>query len=365
MRFVNGWKQSFLQKEEKEREEEETTQKMEGGEEEEEEELQLEEKEQKKKEEDEENSKKRKKSSSSYPLPSFSPIISPFISEDTEEEGKNEGKEKKEEEPFIKTQFTTEENATINAALNVESDVIVSVINNIEVFGRDLNRLRQGEWLNDTIVTAALSLLERDERVIPGKYWKVWIPNTHFFETLTKPRIAAQSSSTASTSLQRREGYDYERVRRWPKTDVFKLDKIIVPIHLTAHWALAVVNLRLKTIDYYDSLCGDARYGEYVQGILKRWIADEHRTKKGYSIPFQDELKLSPIRKKDVPQQDNPNDCGMFIIEYARYLARRETDESKGIKFPFSQALIPSARKDLILQLIDGTEQVTHWRKTI
>jgi sentrin-specific protease 1 len=40
------------------------------------------------------------------------------------------------------------------------------------------------------------------------------------------------------------------------KMDIFALDKIIVPVHLGTHWCLAVINMRKKRVEYYDSLGG-------------------------------------------------------------------------------------------------------------
>ena len=38
--------------------------------------------------------------------------------------------------------------------------------------------------------------------------------------------------------------------------DIFSLDKVIVPVHLGSHWCLAVINIRDKRFEYYDSLGG-------------------------------------------------------------------------------------------------------------
>lgn len=38
---------------------------------------------------------------------------------------------------------------------------------------------------------------------------------------------------------------------------MFNLDKIIIPIHLSMHWCLAVINLKEKRFEYYDSLLGN------------------------------------------------------------------------------------------------------------
>ena len=41
------------------------------------------------------------------------------------------------------------------------------------------------------------------------------------------------------------------------QVDLFAMDVIMVPIHLGMHWCLAAIDIRAKTVTYYDSLLGD------------------------------------------------------------------------------------------------------------
>lgn len=41
------------------------------------------------------------------------------------------------------------------------------------------------------------------------------------------------------------------------QVDLFAMDLIMIPIHLGMHWCLAAIDVRAKTITYYDSLLGD------------------------------------------------------------------------------------------------------------
>ena len=41
------------------------------------------------------------------------------------------------------------------------------------------------------------------------------------------------------------------------QVDLFAMDLIMIPIHLGMHWCLAVIDVRAKSITYYDSLLGD------------------------------------------------------------------------------------------------------------
>jgi sentrin-specific protease 1 len=40
------------------------------------------------------------------------------------------------------------------------------------------------------------------------------------------------------------------------KFDIFTLDYVIIPVHLTNHWVCAIINFKLKRFEYYDSLRG-------------------------------------------------------------------------------------------------------------
>lgn len=54
------------------------------------------------------------------------------------------------------------------------------------------------------------------------------------------------------------------------KTDIFTKDVILIPInHAQAHWTCAVLNMRLKRIEAYDSLgMGDAPNIFLVRSLL-------------------------------------------------------------------------------------------------
>ena len=50
-------------------------------------------------------------------------------------------------------------------------------------------------------------------------------------------------------------------MKRWSKkakVDVLEMDKVVIPIHVhNNHWCLALINLRDKRFEYYDSLGGN------------------------------------------------------------------------------------------------------------
>ncbi|KAI9847947.1 MAG: hypothetical protein M1837_001464 [Sclerophora amabilis] len=94
----------------------------------------------------------------------------------------------------------------------------------------DLERLDEGEFLNDNIISFYLRYLE-DQMELPqsdaGK--RVYIFNTFFYERLT------------DTGRGKR-GINYEAVQKWTsKVDIFNFDFVVVPINESAHWYVAII----------------------------------------------------------------------------------------------------------------------------
>jgi len=107
-----------------------------------------------------------------------------------------------------------------------------------DITRHDLRTLDRGQWLNDIVINSYLNLVAKRSKDHPEDYPKIHCMSTYFYSTLTR-----------SGSV------DYSRVRRWTsKVDLFAMDKIIVPIHLGAHWTMAVIKVKENHIDYYDSM---------------------------------------------------------------------------------------------------------------
>ena len=95
---------------------------------------------------------------------------------------------------------------------------------------KDLERLDDGEFLNDNLIGFYLRYLEirleeRDPEFARRVYWF----NTFFFASLTQ-----------TTRGQGRINYD--AVKKWTRNvDLFNFDYIIVPINESAHWYIALI----------------------------------------------------------------------------------------------------------------------------
>ncbi|KAL8905095.1 MAG: hypothetical protein Q9171_006814 [Xanthocarpia ochracea] len=92
----------------------------------------------------------------------------------------------------------------------------------------DLERLDEGEFLNDSLIAFYLRYIERQaEQTDPTMARKVYMFNTFFYASLTKPG---------------QRGINYEAVKKWTRgVDLFTYDFVIVPVNESAHWYVAII----------------------------------------------------------------------------------------------------------------------------
>ncbi|KAK4501411.1 hypothetical protein PRZ48_007220 [Zasmidium cellare] len=90
----------------------------------------------------------------------------------------------------------------------------------------DLERLDEGEFLNDNVVNFELRQIE--ENMAPEHKSKVHFFNTYFFSSMS--------------NKNGKKDFNYEAVERWTKkTDLFNIPYIVVPINLELHWFVAII----------------------------------------------------------------------------------------------------------------------------
>eukprot|EP01027_Heterolobosea_sp_BB2_P023931 GEZU01036000.1.p1 GENE.GEZU01036000.1~~GEZU01036000.1.p1 ORF type:complete len:661 (-),score=139.66 GEZU01036000.1:41-2023(-) len=229
--------------------------------------------------------------------------------------------------------LSEKELAEVRDALNPNLDpdeVLVSGFK-VDMYRRLLLCLEDREWLNDEVINFYMNLLdERQQRYSSNEL--VRLPKCHFFNTFFYAQLTQR-------------GYSYDKVKRWTrKIDLFSFDKIIIPVHLGVHWTCAVINLRDKRFEYYDSMNGSAR--THLQN-LKRYIEDENRDKRKeaeFKSWNADDFEFyNP--KDSTPQQRNTWDCGVFSCKFANFVAQ-------DLRFTFSQKNMQYFRKRMALEII-------------
>lgn len=217
-------------------------------------------------------------------------------------------------------EITDEMEQVIQRANNSRGETLVDKFS-ITITRRDIDTLKGLNWLNDEVVNFYMQLIcDRSEKT--DNWPKVYAFNTFFY-----PRLMDKGHSA---------------LKRWTrKMDLFSFDLILIPVHLGMHWCLAVIDLSHKAVHYYDSMLGN---NDRCLKALLQYLKDEHMDKK------KSEFDVSGFEAKcikDIPQQMNGSDCGMFACKFAEYLSRRA-------KITFDQEDMPYFRRRMVYEIVSA-----------
>ena len=177
-----------------------------------------------------------------------------------------------------------------------------------------LDSLQPGNWLNDLAMNCWRKRLNYLNKQSCGQHQKrSFILSTFFF---TKLHNIGDNSGNEGV-------YNYANVKRWsrwvPGKDIFNLKKLLIPInHDQAHWLLACIDMEEEKIELMDSKRGTIRHdeGERYLHDIRRYLSDEYSARHdGQTLPGRWRL-----RRPNVPQQHNGNDCGAFTSMFAEEL---------------------------------------------
>eukprot|EP00884_Botryococcus_braunii_P022152 jgi/Botrbrau1/8620/Bobra.0196s0017.1 len=245
------------------------------------------------------------------------------------------------EERVAGRQFTKQERGLIQGALRgpPSEDILVTHRRSgIDMTRRLIQCLCPGQWLNDEVMNMYMGLLqERDNR----RRAKGEKPFCHFFNTFFVCKL-----------YQDTDEYNFEGVKGWTRAKKLKLagqastcvldvDRIMVPVHLPGHWVSAVIDMAHQCVIYLDSMGGRERG---IPNALLRWVADEHRDKRGIDL----DVSQWSIEYKTVPTQRNGYDCGVFALQFLEH-------ESRAAPLHFAQNDMPYYRMRIALDLLQGT----------
>jgi hypothetical protein len=195
--------------------------------------------------------------------------------------------------------------------------VLIHEPSKVRLTGGDLSRLAPGNWLNDEIINLYMRLLqERDTRLHQrpdaGQY-----PKCHFFNSFFLSKLYKDAGQ-----------YDYDAVRRWTmpgrlkaigqsRSSILDCDRIIVPVNQSnMHWTVAVIDIKNKRLEYFDSLLGQ---DDECLEHLAQYLVDEFKNKRGEDR--EEILDWKRHYPKNIPRQRNGYDCGVFLSLFANSLA--------------------------------------------
>ncbi|KAK9878423.1 hypothetical protein WA026_022063 [Henosepilachna vigintioctopunctata] len=219
-------------------------------------------------------------------------------------------------------QLTPEQCAIVNKAFKGNPNEIMVKKFNLNITRKDILTLAGLNWLNDEVINFYMNLIMERSTESAGRLPKVYCFNTFFYPKLVKDGP--------------------ESLRRWTRRiDIFSMDIICIPIHLGMHWCMSIIDFRDLSIKYYDSM-GSSNHK--CLSSLRRYLEAEHLDKKKTSYDTSD-YNLECV--KDIPQQMNGSDCGMFSCTFAEFYSR-------GAKFIFKQEDMPYLRSKMVVEIITG-----------
>ncbi|NWX20642.1 SENP2 protease, partial [Aegotheles bennettii] len=141
-----------------------------------------------------------------------------------------------------------------------EADEVLSSAYKLRVTREDIGTLENFCWLNDEVINFYMNLLMERSK-------KEGYPSVHVFSTFFYPKLISGG---------------HKAVGRWTKAvDIFKQDLIFVPIHLSMHWTLGVIDVRRKSIRYLDSL---GQKGNKICETLFKYLQEESRQKRNLDL---------------------------------------------------------------------------------
>ena len=133
---------------------------------------------------------------------------------------------------------------------------------NVLVTKKELMGLAPGAWLNDSVVNFAMDLLQdRDMDLRAKKDGYASTPRCHFMSPLWFPKlIGSNTEGKVLGPIQPK----WANVETWYTTakefknrgyKIKDCQRVVVPINdSNKHWALAVINIEAKQLEWYDSI---------------------------------------------------------------------------------------------------------------
>ncbi|GAB7330687.1 hypothetical protein MBLNU13_g02249t1 [Cladosporium sp. NU13] len=198
---------------------------------------------------------------------------------------------------------------------------------------QDIERLDEGEFLNDNLVGYALRRIEED--MAPEHKSKVHFFNSYFFTSLT--------------SKNGRKAFNYDAVKKWTKqNDLFNTPYVVVPINENLHWFVAIIcnlpNLLRKPAPLGDETADAAETPATSQNPSAQPspIRDPEEIPDSQDPPKPDEQAM---RRLSLGESEKGKAAGDDIFEFDEnnYLATQKNGKQSGKKSKKRAA--PSLRK--------------------
>ncbi|KAG0439522.1 Sentrin-specific protease [Dictyocoela muelleri] len=220
---------------------------------------------------------------------------------------RNEVEKKVESRP--KRQFLNKEE--LKSYLRTLRDDIIIIKFKMVINYDDFRRLNPHRWLNGTVINFYFHMIQK---CAEGLGIKVFIFSTFFYTKLNKcgyegvnSWITEYNDPEVSDYLKLYDNLNVDNNFNYNKNnkDLFTYDYLFMPIHLSNHWIFVCIDIKRSTIEMYDSL---QNTNPTVILKIKNFLQ---------KIKNYEDWKI--IIRRDIPVQQNGNDCGIYVCLYARF----------------------------------------------
>ena len=196
------------------------------------------------------------------------------------------------------------------------------------------------QWLNDEVVNFIMRTHHNDH---------VCCFNSFLYSKLMKStgrRLNVQYDYPAVCRMSNKVKEAHNRHFDKKVSNIFDFRKILLPIHIPMHWVLVVIDLEKQTFEYLDSLNKNGDKGRDILQYARKWLRDESIDKK---VHIEDIEKWALHIRKDIPQQNNNSDCGMYMTKFAEYASKNKELRPES----FGPADIVRFRAEYVLKILD------------
>ncbi|XBH96919.1 hypothetical protein VPH35_087220 [Triticum aestivum] len=213
------------------------------------------------------------------------------------------------------------------------------------------------QWLTGDVINAYLSYLlgvvGEDRHIMP-----TWLVNW-----LLEFRPDTQGGKNDNEIVAKKNG----PLNRCTD-EYFRKDKLYIPLNKeNTHWVSVVMHRPKEEFQVLDSLMGpelDSEITEKVEELKNQLGYDIRDANASGAVNFPD-VSTWPIKMYNIPQQEDGNSCGIFVLRYFQYWNGEKWTSH------FSQGSIDKSRDLMIAQLIfserntlnDVKEKVTRLAK--
>jgi sentrin-specific protease 1 len=165
---------------------------------------------------------------------------------------------------------------------------------------RDFKSLAPEQWLNDEIINASVRHYTNCSQL------RVKPVSTFYFSKLVDLKAGRKAVETWLTAKH---------------VDPDNHDIVLIPVHLSIHWALVVLFCADRRVEYLDPL--DWPGEVVVENIMK--VLNGFPILHGPGFPAPKTWTWTG-GGNIIPRQQNGYDCGMFVIEYCKHFCEGRTN---------------------------------------